>query len=479
MKITATLLTTLALAATAVAQESAGQPTLAPASADVNMQPGYAATLARTAYVWGYPMVNMLNRRAKITQAPQPGLLGGVLPVAPRGQLGMLHDYIDPAERAVACPNQDVVYGQGWFSLDEEPVVLQVPDFRDRFYVYAIYDGRTDQVGQLGKPYDSKPGFYLLKGPNWKGTVPDGMDGVITSPTSIAVVLPRVFMNDTPEDRAAIQPVLNQIMAYPLAKFDGKMKTTDWAKAPNIPNPAGSGGGETKWVVPEKFFDQLGEVLDIVPPRPGEEALYSQFRALLKIADRDPAIKKLLTDTAVETDKTLIKDFLKWEYNGQPAGNGWNRSQNNAQWGLDYYNRSSSARSNIFDNRPSETQYFYTDKTSDGAALDGMKTYAITFAKGQLPPVKGFWSLTLYNEDHFFHPNPLKRYSLGTKNKTLQYGEDGSLTLYAGAKSPGPDKESNWLPAPEGPFSLYIRAYWGEDAIRDGSWKPPVVEVAK
>ena len=92
-----------------------------------------------------------------------------------------------------------------------------------------------------------------------------------------------------------------------------------------------------------------------------------------------------------------------------------------------------------------------------------------------MPPVRGFWSLTLYDQYHFFQPNPLNRYSLGTKNKTLKYNADGSLTLYASAKSPGKDKENNWLPAPNGPFSLYIRAYWADKPILDGQWKPPVV----
>ena len=90
--------------------------------------------------------------------------------------------------------------------------------------------------------------------------------------------------------------------------------------------------------------------------------------------------------------------------------------------------------------------------------------------------IKGFWSLTLYDAEHLFYPNPLKRQSLGTKDKTLKYNDDGSLTLYAGAKSPGVDKESNWLPAPKGTFSLYMRAYCSEKAILDGQWKPPVVK---
>jgi hypothetical protein len=110
-----------------------------------------------------------------------------------------------------------------------------------------------------------------------------------------------------------------------------------------------------------------------------------------------------------------------------------------------------------------------------GARLDGKHGYEVTFAPGQEPPVSGFWSMTLYNNEHFFHPNARKRCSLGTKNKNLQKGADGSLMPYVGANSPGPGKESNWLPAPNGHFSLYVRSYRGQQGILDGSWKPPVI----
>ena len=199
----------------------------------VLMHPEYAKAIARTAYVWGWPMVNMTNRRAAITQAPEPGRLNGVLPAAPRGQIAMLSDYIDPGQTFVTCPNQDVVYGLGFFSLDEEPVVIQVPDFGDRFWIYALYDARTDQFAQIGKPYGTEPGFYLLAGPNWNGTVPAGIAAVVRSSTELANVIPRVFMDDTDEDRAAIQSVVDQIVAYPLTDFDGTMKTKDWSEAPD------------------------------------------------------------------------------------------------------------------------------------------------------------------------------------------------------------------------------------------------------
>ena len=182
--------------------------TMQPATGIV-MHPGYAKSIAQLAYVWGWPMVNVINRRAAITQAPQPGHLNGVLPAAPRGQIAMLTDYIEPSETFVTCPNQDVVYGLGFFSLDEEPVVIQVPDFGDRFWVYALYDARTDQFGYPGKPYKSKPGFYLLVGPRWKGLKPAGIMDVFRCSTSLANAIPRVFQDDTPDDKRAIQPVLN------------------------------------------------------------------------------------------------------------------------------------------------------------------------------------------------------------------------------------------------------------------------------
>jgi hypothetical protein len=340
-----------------------------------------------------------------------------------------------------------------------------------------LYDARTDQFGHLGKPYNSKPGFYLLAGPNWKGLKPAGIAEIVRCSTSLANVIPRVFQDDAPEDKKAIQAVINQIVAYPLKDFTAKMKTIEWSKLPSVPGPK-SDGEETRWVVPEKFFDEFGEVLDIVDPLPGEEALYAQFRLLLDSAAMDPELKKVLVETAVETEQKVIKSFFQWKHNGRPAGNGWNRSTNNAQWGIDYFNRTGTAKSNMFDNRPTETQYFYTDNDGTGGELTGTGSYEITFAPGQEPPVNGFWSLTLYNDKHLFHANDVKRYSLGTKNKNLKKNADGSLTLYAGAKSPGKDKENNWLPAPDGHFSLYIRAYWGKEAILDESWTPPLIKKA-
>lgn len=464
------------------AEQAASASNVTPASsiagtpAGTVMTPEYVATVGRFAYIWGWPLVNNLNRSLATKDLPGPGRLGGIVPVSPVGHISMLTDYISADERYVTCPNQDTVYGAGFQHVDTQPVVVQVPDFGNRFFTYQIADARTNSFGNIGKQYGTKPGFYLVVGPNWNGTVPSGITRVLHSPTDLVAVFPRVFQDDTPEDKAAIQPLLSQIVVYPLSEFDGKMKTVDWKSTPSYPAPP-STGGETKWVVPEKFFDELPLVLKQVPPMPGEEALYATFQSVLDAAAKDPKLKQTLTQTAVAAEKDLISPLFDFHMNGRPIGNGWNSPPNGASWGYDYLSRAATAKSNMYDNAPQETRYIYTDFDSAGQRLNGAHAYTVTFPAGQTPPVDGFWSLTLYNKEHLFESNPLHRYSLGTKSKFMKRAPDGSLTIYVQNASPGPDKQDNWLPAPRDNFSLYIRAYWPKEELTSGRWIPPSVRL--
>ena len=137
----------------------------------------------------------------------------------------------------------------------------------------------------------------------------------------------------------------------------------------------------------------------------------------------------------------------------------WTTIANGAAFGTDYLTRIAVAKSNVFVNRNNETKYFYQDLDADGLRLDGSKSYEITFAAGALPPTDGFWSLTLYDENHALHQNELERYSLGTKNNRLRKNADGSLTIVVQNWPPAAGEQANWLPAPAGKFSLYLRAY--------------------
>ncbi|MBY5591900.1 DUF1254 domain-containing protein [Rhizobium leguminosarum] len=436
----------------------------------------YARMVARDAYFWAWPMINIYNRRLAFEKAPKAGLMNGVLPFAPVNSMAMLHDYIKPEQRWVACPNQDVAYGAGVAALEQTPVVVQVPDFGDRFWVYQIVDIRTDSFAQIGAMYGTKPGFYLLVGPDWKGEVPKAITRVFRARTNTAFVVPRVFMDDSAVDRQAIQPLIAGIDMYPLADFDGKMKKRDWASLPTLGSPTAEGdSAETMWVFPETFFQQLPKVMADAQPLPGEEAKYAQIEAVLAAASRDPSLMAAMVDEAKKAETELVDPLLQFRNWGVQLDGHWSTTSNNAAFGTDYFTRTAVAKSNILVNAPNETKYFYQDLDGAGARLNGANSYTVNFPKDETPPVDGFWSLTIYDAQHFFVPNELGRYSLGTKNKTLKYGTDGSLTIYVQEKSPGDDKEANWLPAPAGDFSLYMRAYGPKASVVDGTWSPPRV----
>src|SRR5215469_6013502 len=257
------------------------------------------------------------------------------------------------------------------------------------------------------------------------------------------------------------------------------MKSIDWSTIRKLPNPW-TGDSEVVWVPTESFVDTLPLVLADAPPMPGEEARYAQVLAVLEAAKADPKLKAAMTEAAGEADADLVTPLLQFRNYGQQLPHNWSTISNEAAFGTDYFTRTAVAKSNIFVNSPNETKYFYQDLDDAGVRLNSDNRYVVTFAKGQTPPVNGFWSLSIYNEHHFFVANQINRFSVGTKNKGLKYTDDGSLTIYVQVKAPTDDvQRANWLPAPEGDFSLYVRAYWPKAPVMDGSWTPPPVRKAK
>jgi hypothetical protein len=187
-----------------------------------------------------------------------------------------------------------------------------------------------------------------------------------------------------------------------------------------------------------------------------------------------------MIDAAKEAEKQLVEPLFEFRNFGLQLPYNWSTTANGADFGTDYLTRTAVAKSNILVNAPAQAKYFYQDLDKDGGRLNGSNRYTVTFAKGQTPPVNGFWSLTLYSQYHFFVPNEINRYSVGTKNRDLVLNADGSLTFYVQADPPQGDQRKNWLPAPKGAdFSLFMRAYWPKIAALDGSWTPQPVEKAK
>ena len=444
-------------------------------SGNVNMTEAYVKEMGRVSYFWAWPMLNMHNRYLTATKNTETGLQGGKIAVAPINHLAMFHDYADPSGRIITSPNQDVVYGQSMMFLEKEPVIIQVPDFDGRFWVYQLANQRTDSIADLGSMYNSKPGFYMIAAKGWNGNIPKEVIKVFYSDTKIVFGAPRIFMNDTLEDKKEVQKYTNQIEFYPLSEFDGKVKTRSWADLPSLSMPEGQNGeDEVKWVNPNNIVNDLTSVLMDVPPLSSEEGFYSNMKEVLEVIKNNPELEKAFIQGAVEADEELVLPLFNFRNYGIKLKDNWSTINNGAAFGTDYYTRTAVAKSNIFVNKMKEAAYFYQDLDADAKRLNGNSNYTVTFPKGSIPPVNGFWSITIYNSSHFFVPNDIERYSLGTKNKTLKYNRDGSLTLYVQSVKPSKDKEANWLPAPKNEdFSLYIRAYWPKDEIT--KWNPPAV----
>lgn len=438
----------------------------------------YVRLVARDAYFWAWPLVNVYSRRQSVAKASQLLRVGHSM-MPPLNRMAMLTDYIPANQRKTACANQDVIYGTGVAALDQSPVVVQVPDFEGRFWMYQVSDLRTDSIANLGAMHGTRPGFYLVAGPAWNGEIPQGIVGLIRASTHTAKVSPRVYLDDTPEDKRAVQEVLRYIGMYPLEEFDGTMKRTDWGEVEQVPGSA-SGEGERQWVIPESFLDQLPLALEDAPPLPGEEARYAQTLAMVAAVQKSPELKAAAIDELRKADCELISPLLQFSSFGLPLADHWTTIRNGAAFGTDYFTRTAVARSNIFVNKQEETSYFYQDLDEGGKRLNGARRYTVTFTWDRMPPARGFWSLTLYNQHHFFVPNALERYSVGTKSRELRFDADGSLTIYVQAQAPAdPAQHTNWLPAPsKEDFSLYLRLYWpGPEAI-SGRWSPPAVRVA-
>ena len=438
---------------------------------------GYARLITRDAYFWAWPLINLHARRLALVDVAETGLAGGGIPIAPLNRICVPCDRPDAGARRSGCPSPDLIIGTGVLALDDSPVVIQVPDFGRRFWVYSAVDLRTDSFADLGVMHDTKPGFYLLAGPSWRGRAPRGITQMFRARTATALVTARVFVDDTPEDRAAILGAIQGIDMYPLAMFDGVMKRRDWRQVPRVGVDAGDG----RRVSPERFVEQLAAVLHDAPALPGEEARYAQMRVLVEAAGHDSLLAAAIVEEVTRVERELVAPLHEFRNTGVPLAHHWSTIANGAVFGTDYFARTATARSNILIEKPTEVRCYYQDLDRAGARLDGGERYTLTFARDQLPPARAFWSVALYDAHHCLVANPIGRHAIGSRTRFLQPGPDGSLTIFIQSDAPDdPAQHANWLPAPaNAELSLVLRVYWPDTATRDGAWGPPPVEKSE
>ena len=428
--------------------------------------------IIKEAYIYGYPLVTMDMTRRQITNVPS-----ATDERAPMGQMIKMRAYPEVDNRSAAAPNSETLYTMAWLDVYDEPWVFSIPDMGDRFYIMPMLSAFNEVFFVAGtRATGSKPQTYVITGPGWSGKLPDGLIEV-KSPTSLVWILGRVYCTGTPEDYTALHQVQDQYSVVPLSSY-GK----DYIPPINEVDPnfdmVTSVREQVNSMSLADYFNYLTKLLVKNPPKEEDAPIIERMAELGIVPGQEfdpgnlPVIGKnldpklaLLEMVQILKDKQAVNGWLYW-------------TKNAGQYGTDYAQRAMVTLIGPGLNFPQDAVYPFSQKDASGEEYDCSEfNYVIHFDKGKLPPVNGFWSITMYDKDFFFVQNPINRYNLSQRD-ALTENADGSIDLYFQSDSPGSEKESNWLPAPKGEFILMMRLYWPKDtppSILDGSWTPPPV----
>jgi hypothetical protein len=436
-----------------------------------------AFRIASDAYIYGYPLVTMEMTRRVFTNVTTAG---GTR--APMGQLVRMRTYPDASYRDVTAPNADTLYTTGFFDVGDEPWVAEFPDLQGRYALFPFLDGWTEVFQVPGKrTTGTGKQTYVITGPNWKGTLPAGMKQ-FKSPTSIVWLLGRIYCTGTPEDYAAVHAVQDQVKIYPLSAL-GKSWTPPEGRVDPAIDMKMAVRDQVNALSLSQYLTLLAELMKRNPPPQRDAPALARFAKIGLVPGKsfdgkviEPAWEQRIPKLSFD------RIMLHFKFSGGDIKdvNGWRYMTKTGLYGTDYIMRALITAIGLGANRPQDAVYPTSLKPGLFESYDGANKYVMRFAPGQSPPAKGFWSLTMYDENYFFVANPINRYSMSMRtNPKLE--RDGSLVIYIQNESPGPDKQANWLPAPKGKFLLMLRLYWPSEtkpSIIDGSWVIPAVTKA-
>jgi len=403
----------------------------------------------------------------------------------PMGQIIKLREYPNASFTDVTAPNADTLYTTAFVDVEKEPWVLSIPDMKDRYFLFPMLDGWTT-VFQVPGQRTTGGGAqtYAITGPGWSGKLPDGVTEY-KSPTSLVWILGRIYCTGTPEDDKAVHELQDQCKLVPLSSY-GKEWTPPAGKVDPKVDMKTAVREQVNRMDAVEYFTLLSELMKTNPPTE-EDAPMIEKLAEIGIVPGKPFDKSKLDTRFRKRIPEIAFDRIMLHFKFSDGDikdiNGWGYTTKTGIYGTNYLQRALITAIGLGANRPEDAVYPTSTKSKDNLfsrAYAGSDNYVLTFPKGQTPPVKGFWSITMYNEKYFFVDNPLNRYSISAR-EDLKANPDGSIDIYIQNKSPGADKEANWLPAPKGKFILMMRLYWPDDkppSILDGSWTiPPVKKV--
>ena len=442
--------------------------------------------ISRDAYVFGFPLVMGYKTLYNyVIDTDNPEYKG------PFNEVSCVARLFTPDDKAIVTPNADTPYCMFWLDLRAEPLVVSVPEIEpERFYHFQLIDLYTHNYAYVGTlTTGNGAGEFLLAGPDWTGEPPDDVDKVIQSETDLVFIVVRTQLF-APDDLPRVEEIQRAYAVEPLSAYTG---TPAPAPSPSHDYPV--------WVEGAQFdarsFEYIDFMLQLLDEPAGAQAALRERMASIGIAgngDFDlaavPESVRAALAAGVEDGFAMIETFIKQNAADPLASaklfgtRAFLEDSARTNYGLDTPNllRSVAAHQGLYGNSGTEAVYPTYLAMPDGSSMNAAaNSYTLAFNNGELPPVKAFWSLTMYDgTTQLFVRNPLDRYLLNsTMLDDFVFAEDGSLILYIGNESPGAELESNWLPAPDGPFYMVLRLYGPKPEVLDGSWTPPKPAVVE
>jgi len=471
---------TMALVASSVFTTAQAQTSVTPTEMSIGSQKASITTqearqLAEEAYIFAYSMLeNYKTMYAQTVNKDLPTYK------APFNQLNHFRRLLNPEFTEIVAPNNDTLYSTAWLDLGTEPIVLSLPAFPDkRYFVFQIVDMYAFNVEYIGaRTTGYEAGRYLFAGPGWNGTLPKGIDGIRRTEGRYLFLLGRTSAKGV-EDLPAVNALQDQYTLTPLSAYLGQPAPAS-APAPAFP------AYDPKKAASIDFINYFNFLLGQIEPSPVERPLLEKWAKIgvqpgkpFDAATLAPDVREAVAQGVAAAHEKIKAESLKVGRNV----NNWTLIAEGFGYrsmvgGKDLM-RAAANMVGLYGNNPEEAYNYSAAKDGAGETLDASKhDYVIHFKSP--PPVQAFWSVTMYKyPETLLVANPIKRYSIGDRTPGFKTNKDGSVTIYMQHKSPGPEKESNWLPAPDGPFVLALRIYWPEQEILDGEWQPSAIEKVK
>jgi hypothetical protein len=458
--------------------------TVAQADKSERDRPGFAETrvIAEEGFIYGLPIVMNYAVMYEYVVDRNSGQWK-----APFNEIMNEHRVFTYKDTAIVTPNSDTPYSLAWLDLRTEPMVLSVPAVeKGRYYSVMLCDGNTFNYGYIGsRATGNDAGDYMVVGPDWKGETPPGIKKVFRSSTQFSLAAYRTQLFN-PEDMPNVVKVQSGYKVQPLSAYLHQ-PAPPAAPAINFPKI-------DRELVKTNFFEYLDFALQFAPPGPEEKEIRAKLARIGIGPGKTFNFKDLSLEHKAEIGLGMKEGNKKVDEKVATIGkniNGWRISS--AQGDRDFFHgdwllRAAGARAGIYGNDAVEAAYPLTKWMANGEPLDGSKNnYTLTFAAGQFPPVNAFWSVTMYDgKTQLLIENPINRYLINSPMlPNMKTNADGSFTIYIQKDSPGADKESNWLPAPNGPIFLVMRLYWPKTTPPsilppgEGTWSPPALQVSK